>query len=172
MRQEVRLGVRALRWLFPFRWIFVVLVALSATGVALHGMERFVGLQWGLTELSHVWLGWASLVVWSGYLLHHVVVRWGPWSSLQRWLGAVLVALSVALLGTGVMLGVGMDGGPPAWALPLHWWSTWAVCGLVVWHTFVVWRRWPARLRRRILHGPQLPPDRAPDAPPAPADAG
>ncbi len=170
MRSEVRLAVRALRWLFPVRWLLVAFVLLTATGVALHRMERFGGLEWGLTEISHVWIGWASLVVWIGYLVHHVVVKWGPWSSLQRWLGVVLVVLSFALLGTGVMLAVGMDGGPPDWAIEVHWYSTWSLSGLIVWHTFVAWKRWPKQLRRRIVEGPMVPreppPDRGPvDAP-------
>lgn len=168
-----RPAVRILRWLFPFRWLFVALVLLTATGLGLRSLPRFGGLAWGLTELGHVWVGWASLVVWIGYLVHHVTVRWGSWASPQRLLGLAVSLFSLALLGTGVMLASGMDGGPPAWALPVHFVTTWALLGLVVAHTFVAWRRWPRRAWRRLAEGPvpvdpprPVPPPTGPPSPP------
>ncbi len=155
MKAPAKIAFQVLRWLFPFRWIFVAIVALTGTGLALHEMERFEGLAWGLTELSHVWIGWAGLLLWTGYLIHHVVVRWGAWTSVQRWLGFLLAVVSVLLLVTGTLLGIGMSGGPPAWALPVHWYATWVLVGLLVAHTFVVWKRWPRRLWRRLLYGPR-----------------
>jgi hypothetical protein len=148
--------IRVLRWLFPFRWLFVAMAALTASGVALHRMERFGGLSWGLTEISHVWVGWASLVLWTGYLVHHLAVRWGSWSSPQRWLGLVLAVTSLVLLVTGAMLGMGLTGGPPAWARPVHWWATWGFVAALLAHSFVAWRRWPRRLWRRMIDGPRI----------------
>ncbi|MCP4871538.1 MAG: hypothetical protein GY898_22745 [Proteobacteria bacterium] len=155
MPSWAKTAIPILRWFFPFRWLFVAIVALTVSGVALHRMERFGGLEWGLTEISHVWVGWASMIAWTGYLLHHVAVRWGSWASPQRLLGLAVSTASVLLLVTGAMLGLGMNGGPPAWAVPVHWWATWALIGLVVAHTFVAWKRWPKRAWRRIVEGPR-----------------
>ena len=149
--------LRLLLWLFPLRWLLLALLALTATGTALHRMERFAGLTWGLTELAHVWIGWASTLLWTGYVTHHVAKRWGPWGTRQRILGLLLTAASLALLVTGALLGLGLRGGPPDWALPLHWWGTWAMAGLLIWHASVAWMRWPRRAWRRIVDGPRVP---------------
>ncbi len=154
MRRSI---IALLRWLVPFRWVLLAIVALSATGFALHEMERFSGLQWGLTEIAHVWLGWAALGLWTGYLVHHLAVRWGSLRSPQRLLGAGASLASGVLLVTGVMLAVGMQGGPPGWTVPVHYWATWALLALVLAHTRVAWGSWPRRLWRRLVDGPVEP---------------
>ena len=164
--------LRLLSRLFPVRWLLLALLGLTATGTALHRMERFSGLAWGLNEIAHVWIGWAATILWTGYVLHHVTSRWGPWGARQRILGLLLLVASLALLVTGAMLGLGLRGGPPVWARPLHWWATWGMVGLLVWHSAVAWARWPRRAWRRIVDGPRLPLSARGAGPEQPAEAG
>jgi hypothetical protein len=143
-----------LRWLFPFRWLFCAIVLLAGTGFLLQGTPRFSGLAWGLTEIAHVWTGWAAVGLASGYVTWHLFHRWGSFRSAQRLLGLLTLSALLTLLGTGALLGLGMRGGPPPWARPIHSVTTWVLLAGIVAHGFAAWRRWPGRLRRRVLEGP------------------
>ena len=141
-----RRSLEFLRWLVPFRWLLLALVVLAATGLGLRRMERFGGLEWGLTELAHIWLGWASMGLWVAYLAHHLARQWGSMRSIQRLLGVGVLAASGSLLLTGALLAIGMQGGPPAWARPLHHMATWALGGLLAVHARKAWLRLPRAL--------------------------
>jgi hypothetical protein len=156
----MKTALQILRWLFPVRWLLLALLALAASGWALHRMERFAGLAWGLTEMGHIWVGWASVLLWCGYLGHHVWTRWGAWRSVQRGLGLALTLASTLVLVSGGMLALGMRGGPPSWALPAHFGASFVLGGLLAAHTFVAWRRWPRRVWRRVIDGPRPVPNR------------
>ena len=144
----------ALRRLIPGTFLALVLAGLSATGFFLHWTPRFQSLSWGLTEIVHVWLGWAALVFGAGYLAHHVARTWGPMSTLQRILGLVLTVDIVLALLTGVLVVWAPVGGPPEWAVPVHFVSTFVLLGLFVWHSAVGWTRWLKRTGRAVIQGP------------------
>lgn len=162
----MNITLRWLRRLLP-GWGFAVIMALlAASGWWLHETERFASIAWGLTEQIHVWLGWVALAGTALYLVHHLARTWGPWRTLQRILGLALVAMTAGAFISGVLLVSGMRGGPPAWARPLHWWTTWLLTGLFAWHaakgTWRALRRWWVG----VLRGPQ------PLSPPTGAPAG
>ena len=147
--------LRWLRRLLPGWGFGVVMALLAASGWWLHESERFASLAWGLTEQLHVALGWVALAGTAGYLVHHLARTWGPWRTLQRLLGLALVAATLGALISGVVLVLGLRGGPPAWARPLHWGTTWLLCALFAWHGATgAWRG----LRRRAERAWQGPP--------------
>lgn len=155
-----------LRRILPATLMALLVVILSATGFFLHWSPRFESIAWGLTEMVHVWVGWAALLATAGYLAHHLARTWGPWTTLQRILGLLLAAdLAVAML-TGVLVVWPPEGGPPAWAVPLHFVSTFGILGLFLWHSAVGWIRWLKRRWRLILDGPQAGPESSEPSPP------
>jgi len=136
-----RLPIRALRAVFTFRVVLVAIVVLCASGFWLHWTPRFRSLAWGLTEQVHIQVGWIAVGLWIGYLVHHLVVRWGPLTSLQRILGLALTSASAWLLVTGAMLTIGRVGGWPGWVLGSHFVATFALLVLTLWHSVPAWRR-------------------------------
>ena len=143
-----------LRRLVPGTFLALVFVVLSATGFFLHWTPRFQSLSWGLTEIVHVWIGWAALVFVAGYLVHHLARTWGPLSTLQRILGLALTVDIVLALLTGVLVVEAPVGGPPKWAVPVHFVSTFVLLGLFVWHSAAGWTRWLKRTGRAVVEGP------------------
>jgi hypothetical protein len=137
--------VNALRALTPFRLVLAVSVVLAATGCWLHWTPRFGGLPWGLTELAHTWIGWGSLALLAGYLIHHLRAKWGRSTKLQRGLGWALAGVASVLSLTGVMLAIAWVGGPPDLVLRLHFVGTFVLAALLLWHTSPPWRRWLKR---------------------------
>jgi hypothetical protein len=157
-----------LPWLRRFLpgWGFaVVMTALAASGWWLHETERFASIAWGLTEQVHVFVGWVSLVGTALYLVHHLARTWGPWKTLQRILGLSLATATAVALASGVVLVMGIDGGPPEWVRMAHWISTWLLTGLFIWHAAKgAWRA--TRLWvRRLIRGPVAVSTAEPDVP-------
>ncbi len=151
----MKLPTRLLKRLFPGWGFLVVMVLLAASGLWLRETERFASIAWGLTEMVHVHLGWLSLLGTIAYLVHHLARTWGPLSRPQRLLGLALVAVTAVAFVTGVILVLGLRGGPPAWVRPVHWWTTWAVLVLFAWHSAKGWGRLVVARIRRTLRRPQ-----------------
>jgi hypothetical protein len=146
-----------LRRLVPGTLMALLVVALSATGFWLHWTPRFQSLRWGATEMVHVWVGWGTLAATAAYLAHHLARTWGPLVHGQRALGLFLALdLGIGLV-SGVLLVSGRVGGPPAWALPAHFGSTFLLLALFAWHSAVGWRRWLAVSWRALRDGPAPP---------------
>ncbi|MCO4773893.1 MAG: cytochrome b/b6 domain-containing protein [Deltaproteobacteria bacterium] len=143
-----------LRKVLPGTLMALLFAVLAATGFFLHWSPRFQSIQWGLTEMVHVWIGWASLMAVGGYLIHHLARTWGPWTTRQRLLGILLTADVVAALLTGIVVVWPPGGGPPSWAVPVHFASTFALLGLFVLHSAVGWTRWLKRRWRLVIDGP------------------
>lgn len=144
-----------LRRLFPGWGFAVVMSILAASGWWLHESPRFQSIAWGLTEQVHVHLGWVSLIGTSLYLVHHLARTWGDWKTLQRILGLLLAATTLAAFGTGIVLVLGLKGGPPDWVIDVHWASTWILWGLFLWHAAKGTWRALALWWRGVLRGPQ-----------------
>jgi hypothetical protein len=166
--------LRLLRWLMPGWAICLWLVFLSGTGLYLRNAERFASLAWGLTEMVHVHTGWIGLAALTAYLVHHLARTWGPLGHRQRILGLALLALCAVAWLTGIVLVLGLQGGPPAFVVALHHLSTWGLLAVMVWHTVPGWTRWLKRRWRRMIDGPQPAPSPTAAAPaptpPAPAE--
>ncbi|MEE2828601.1 MAG: hypothetical protein VX498_05405 [Myxococcota bacterium] len=133
--------------LAPFRLVLVGLVLLTASGLWLHEIPRFRSAAWGMTEMLHVWVGWACLAVLIAYLGHHLVLKWGPMKRPQRVLGLLLLVVLLVLMGSGALLTFGRVGGYPDLVRDSHYLSTFALVLLVLLHATVPWRK---ALRRRF----------------------
>ncbi len=158
------MALKVLKVLFPVWLLLVVVALLTATGGWLRWTPRFGGLSWGLTELAHVWVGWVSLAVVVGYLAPHFATCRDLPAPAHRLLGLATAAAAVIVLGTGVVLGVGVVGGPPGWIRPLHFWGTWALLALMLAHLPAGWLS--ARARRRAEERAAEPEDGAEAAAP------
>ncbi|MEE2828778.1 MAG: hypothetical protein VX498_06300 [Myxococcota bacterium] len=139
------------RWvqkLFAFRFLALLVAIVAVSGLVLHELEPFEGLNWGLTEWLHVVVGWVAVPWTFGYLVHHMVKRWGSFGDLFRVLGLVLaVALLLALL-TGLLLDLPSARAAESWALPLHYLLTWPIVVLFFLHpSRIALRRAQAWLR-------------------------
>jgi hypothetical protein len=131
--------IKVMKPLFPVGLLLAAFGLLAATGGWLHWTPRFGGLSWGLTELAHVWLGWACLIAVVGYLVPHLVRHRDLHAPPQRLLGWLMAVAAVVVLGTGAVLGIGVVGGPPGWLRSLHFHGTWALLGLTLVHVPISW---------------------------------
>lgn len=145
---------RLLTRIAPATLLVAVLSILAGTGFYLRWTPRMKSLAWGLTEMIHVHVGWVSLALLAGYLAHHLTRTWGPLRTRQRLLGLGLLADVLVALLTGVVLVLGLSGGPPAWVRPVHLATTVLLLFLVPWHTAPGWRAWARRRWRRLIDGP------------------
>ncbi len=141
--------MRLLRRLFPFWAINLGFLLLAMTGLWIHRVPRFSGLQWGLVELAHVGVGWVALPLTLGYQVHHLASQWTDLREFWQWTGLLLTLLTALAFGTGVALELRIPGGLPAAVTTLHFASTFLLFALLVVHTLRVWRAWlRARVRR------------------------
>ena len=140
-------AIKVLKALFPVGLVLAAFGLLAVTGGWLHWTPRFGGLSWGLTELAHVWLGWACLVGVAGYLAPHLVQHRDLQARIQRPLGWATAAAAVVVLGTGAVLAIGVATGPPGWIRALHFHGTWALLGLTLAHVPIGWIHERARDR-------------------------
>ena len=141
--------MRLLRRLFPFWALNLSFIVLAATGLYTHYYPRFYDLSWGLVEMAHVFIGWVALPVMIGYQVHHLKAKWTDLSEFWQWTGLKLTSITVIAFGTGVLLELRIAGGLPQIVTTTHFVSTFIVFGVLVVHTFRVWRAWlRARFRR------------------------
>ena len=133
-----------MRWLeriVPFRLALLAIVILVATGFLLREVPRFQSAVWGLTEMTHIAVGWSFLGIFLLYLTHHLRRHWGDLRTIQRLLGLALALSTTHLLLTGALLAVGRPGGFPDLVRDSHHLMTYAFCLLLVVHGTVGLRR-------------------------------
>lgn len=134
-----------LRSIFAFRFVLMMVLFTAISGLFLHVTERFGGLSWGLSEWAHVMVGWVAVPWTTGYLVHHLVKKWGSFSDAFRLMG-LLLALSLVLT---LLSGLFLDSVPGAadWPglLDLHYFLTFPILVLLVLH--------PSRILRGRLSG-------------------
>ena len=140
------------RGVFAFRFLFGMVLFTAATGFFLRMTPRFGALSWGLTEWAHVVVGWLAVPWTLGYLIHHMVKRWGSFKDVFRLLGLTLAGSLLVALISGVLLGEvpGAEGWPGLRSL--HYAATFPILALLVLHpSRVLWGR--LRLRATRLRG-------------------
>ncbi len=134
--------VRLLRFLFPFWGLFWLTLFATASGLWVHWYPRWRDLGWGLVEMLHVFFGWIGLAILAGYLVHHLIRHWGDFTELVRAIGLIVAGLLGAAALSGVVLVLNIDGGPPGFVRSVHFWSTFPIFPLLLWHTWGYLRRW------------------------------
>lgn len=132
----------------PFRLVLTAIVFLVLTGIGLRVFPRFKSAYWGISEMTHVGVGWVFAAAFLLYLCHHLFAQWGTLRSMQRIHGVVLALSSGYLLITGAMLAVGRLGGFPEFVKESHYAVTWVFIALLVVHSSVGLRR---RFSRRLV---------------------
>ncbi len=155
--------VRILRALFPFWWLFWGLAIATGTGLWIHWYPRWQGMAWGVTEMVHVFLGWPALALYLGYNVHHLMRHWGDFREKARVLGVLLTGSALVAFASGVWLVLPSEGGPPGGVKGAHFWSTFPIFPLVLWHTWRVMTGW---LRAQVRSGSPPPAEDAASAEP------
>jgi hypothetical protein len=134
--------VELLRRLFPFSLLLLATCAVGGSGLVLREIERYSSLSWGALEMLHVGGGLILTALLLGYLGHHLHKHWGSLSDRRRLLGlAITLDLTVALA-TGLAFEFPASGPPPEWVAEVHYFSTFPILPLILWHSAAALKRW------------------------------